>query len=182
MRPPLHPLRTCPNCQQLIDLDSALGRSGWSTWAPSDYGVRCPKCKVILAVCQRPGFAVFWAVLVIVGAIILVGELMGRLSRASVGLITLGLLVFAVFMRRWRVGSLIELSVPPPGTKLREVLPSAREYAFLEGKDGRDKVFQPDPVATESELPAWTCSNCGQPNPGSLGVCWKCNHCRPVAR
>ena len=130
---------------------------------------------------QRPGFAAFWAVLIIVGAIMLIGELTGRLSRASAGFITLGLLGFAVFMRRWRVGSLIELSVPSPGTHLREVLPSAREYAYLEGKDGRDKVFQPDPTATESQLPEWTCSNCGQSNPGSLGSCWKCNHGRPVA-
>jgi hypothetical protein len=96
-----------------------------------------------------------------------------------VGLISLGLLVFAFFVGRWRLRSLIELSLPPPGVQLRELLPSAREYAYLEGKDGRDNVFLPDPTATEGQLPEWTCPNCKQPNPGSFDLCWKCQHGRP---
>lgn len=174
----MHYWRTCPNCRQRIDLDLALGLSGWSKLAPLNCGIRCPNCKVILAARQRPGIAVFWAALGVVLTLMLVGQETGRLSRTGVGLIGLCLLVFALFVRRWRLRSIV-LSVPPPGVKLREVTPSAREYAYIEGKDGRDKVFVPDPTTTEDQLPEWTCANCKQLNPASFDVCWKCNHGRP---
>jgi hypothetical protein len=171
--------RTCPNCHQRIDLDSALGVSGWSKLAPSNCGVRCPNCKKVLAARQRRGFAVFWAVLAVVTAIVMLGRATGRLSVISVALIELGLLVFVWFMRRWRVRSLIELSLPPPGVELREVRPSSKEYAYLEGKDGRDQAFRFDPAAKADQRPEWICGNCKQPNPASFDLCWKCNHGRP---
>ena len=171
--------RTCPNCHQPIDLDFAPGVSGWSKWAPSNCGVRCPSCKKILAARQRGGFAILWAVLAVVTAICLLGETTGRLSRISIALIELGFLLFAWFMRQWRVRSLIELSLPPPGVELREVRPSSKEYAYLEGKDGRDQAFRFDPAMKEDERPDWICGNCKQPNPASFDLCWKCNHGGP---
>lgn len=172
--------RTCPNCHQLFDLDAALGFSGWSKLAPSNCGVRCPNCQIILAVRQRPGLAIFWGVLFVVSAILLTGQVNDWFSRTEVAVMQLGLVVFALLMFRWKVRSLIELRVPPPGVDLREVTPSAREYRYLEGKDGQGDAFQPDPTAREDQLPEWTCPNCAQANPASFDLCWKCNHRRPV--
>ena len=90
--------------------------------------------------------------------------------------------MFALFMQRWRFRSLIELGLPPPGVELREVLPSAKEYAYFEGKDGRDKAFSFDLATTEDPGPEWICSNCKQPNPTSFDLCWKCNHRRAARR
>jgi hypothetical protein len=171
--------RTCPTCQQRIDVDFALSVSGWSKLAPSNCGVRCPNCKKVLAARQRGGFAFFWAVLAVAGSIMLLGQTTGRLSRTSVALIGLALLVFAWFMRRWRVRSLIELSLPPPGVELREVRPSLKEYAYLEGKEERNKAFRFDLVSKEDGRPDWICANCKQLNPASFDLCWKCNHGRP---
>ena len=178
----MHIWRTCPNCRQSIDLNSALGLSAWSKWAPRNCGIRCPNCKVILAARQRPGFAVFWVVLAVVFAVILLGQRAGRLSRTGVGFLEMGLVVLALVARWWKVRSLIQLSLPPRGVELREVMPSKREYAYLEGKDRRDRTFQPDPSAGEDRGPEWTCPNCNQPNPAFFDLCWNCNHGRPVAR
>ena len=173
--------RTCPNCNQDIDIQLALRLSGWSKLAPPRFGIRCPNCKEILAARQRRGFAAFWIVFAVVFAVQMLGIWTGHLARAGILLTTLGLGVFAVFMQRWRLKSLIELSLPPPDVELREVLPSAREYAYLEGKSGRTKPFQFDPSTTEDPGPEWICSNCKQPNPASFDLCWKCNH-RGAAR
>ena len=178
----MHIWRTCPNCRQSIDLNLALGLSAWSKWAPRNCGVRCPNCKIILAARQRRGFAVFWVVLAVVSAVILLGQRTGRLSRTGVGFLELGLVVFALIARWWKVRSLIELSLPPPGVGLREVLPSKREYAYLEDKGRRERTFQADPAASEDHTSEWTCPNCNQPNPSSFNMCWKCNHGRQIAR
>jgi hypothetical protein len=178
LRRAMHSWRTCPNCNQQFDLDLALRLSGWSKLAPSNFGIRCPNCKMILAARQRGGFAAFWAVLAVVFAIEMLAIATGHLTRTSVALIGLGLGVFALLMQRWRLRSLIELGLPPPGVELREVLPSAKEYAYLEGKDGRDKAFRFDPATTADPGPEWVCSNCKQPNPASFDLCWKCNHGR----
>jgi hypothetical protein len=170
--------RTCPNCNQQIDIGSAVGLSGWSKFASPNYGIRCPNCKKILAAGQQGGFAAFWIVFSVVFALEIIGIATGHLTRAGMLLATLGLGVFQVFMQRWRLKSLIELSLPPPGVELREVVPTARTYAYLEGKRGRTKAFQFDPATTEDPGPEWICSNCKQPNPASFEFCWKCNHRR----
>jgi hypothetical protein len=174
----MHYSRTCPNCRQRIDLDLAVRFSGWSKLAPPNFGIRCPNCKVVLAARQRPGLAVFWVVFGIVLTVMLLGQQTGRWTRTSLGLLGLCLFVLALSIRWWRLRS-IELSVPPAGLKLGEVTPSTREYAYLENKDDREKVFMPDPNTTENQPSEWTCLNCNQPNPASFGVCWKCNHGRP---
>jgi hypothetical protein len=173
--------QTCPNCRQRIDLDLALGYSGWSKLAPLDCGIRCPNCKMILAARQRPGLALLWAIMATVLALMFFGQEAGRLSRTAIGVMGFGLMIIALFIRRWRLRS-IELSVPPPGVKLREVTPSAREYAYREGRHRRDKAFEPDPTRTGEELPEWVCPNCKQSNPSGFDVCWKCNHGRPESR
>ncbi len=175
---PLRIWRACPNCQRQFDIGLAVSRSSWSSLAPSSCGVRCPTCKMVLAAHQRRGFAAFWIVFAVVFAMEMLCIVTGHLARAGMLLTTLGLGVFAVFMQRWRLKSLIELSLPPPGVELREVLPSAREYAYLEGKSGRTKAWQFDPATTEEPGPEWICSNCWQPNPASFDLCWKCNHQR----
>lgn len=176
----MHYWRNCPNCRQRIDLELALGLSGWSKIAPAKYGIRCPNCKVVLAARQRPGVAIFWALLVVLLALMFVGQETGGMPRIVVWLFGLCLVIVVVFMRRWRLRS-IELSVPPRGLKLREVTPSEREYAYREGKDGRNRPFvaDPDPGITTAKLPEWTCLNCKQRNPAEFDVCWKCNHGRP---
>jgi hypothetical protein len=170
--------RTCPNCNQQIDIQLALRLSGWSKLASPKFGIRCPNCKKILAARQQGGIAAFWIVFAVVFAMEMLGIVTGHLARAGMFLSTLGLGVFAVFMQRWRLRSLIELSLPPPGVELREMLPSAREYAYLEGKSGPTKAFQFDPATTEEPGPEWICSKCRQPNPASFDLCWKCNHQR----
>ncbi len=178
LRRTMHYWRTCPNCKQQIDLESAIRRSGWSKLAPSNCGIRCPNCKMILAARQRGGYAAVWAVLAVVFAIEFLAIKTGHLTRTGMGLIGLGLLVFILFMQRWRLRSLIQLSLPPSGVDLREVLPSAKTYAYIEGKDGRDKAFRFDSATTEDPGPEWICSNCKHPNPASFELCWKCNHGR----
>jgi hypothetical protein len=168
--------RTCPNCYQPIDLELALRLSSWSKSAPSNCGVRCPKCKIILAARQRGGFGAFWVVLAVAFATIMIGQTTRRLSRTSVLLIELALVVLALFMQRWRLRSLIELSLPPPGVELREVHPSAKDYAYLEGRNGRDQELRFDPAMTEDLRPEWICANCEQSNPASFDFSWKCNH------
>jgi hypothetical protein len=170
--------RTCPNCNQQIDLALALRLSGWSKLVPSNFGIRCPNCRMVLAARQRGGFWIFWAVLAVVFVIEVVGIATGHVTRTSIGLVGLVLGVFALFMGRWRLKSLIELGLPPPGVELREVHPSARDYAYLEDKDGRDKAFQFDTTTKVEPGPEWICSNCKQPNPASFDLCWKCNHGR----
>ncbi len=179
LRRAMHHWRACPNCHQEIDLALALRVSGWSKLAPSNCGVRCPNCKRVLAVRQRAGFAVFWVVPAVVFAILLVGQHSGHLSRNSVACIGAALAIFAFLMGQWRVRSLIEICLPPAGVELREVRPSSREYAYLEGKDGRDQAFQFGPDSNADQRPEWICPNCNQANPGLFDLCWKCNHGRP---
>jgi hypothetical protein len=133
---------------------------------------------MVLAAHQRPGVAILWFVLVVWLALMFIGQQTGRLSRTGFGLMGLCLVVLALFIRRWRLRS-IELTVPPPGVKLREVMPTAREYAYREGKNARDNVFRPDLTVPPDELLEWVCANCRQANPASFDVCWKCNHGRP---
>src|ERR1700679_720321 len=134
---------------------------------------------MILAARQRGGDSAFWAVFAVVSAFVLLGITTGRLSRINVLLIESGLAVFAVCMQRWRLRSLIELSVPPPGVELREVLPSEKEYAYRDGKEGRDRAFRIDPATTDDHRPEWVCGNYNEPNPYSFDLFWKCNHGRP---
>jgi hypothetical protein len=169
--------RTCPDCQQQIDIELALRLSSWSKLAPSNCGVRCPTCKMVLAAHQRRGFAVFWVVFAI--AFVFLGIKTGLLTRVSVMPIVLGMAIFAALMNRWKLRSLIALSVPPPGVELREVHPSAKDYAYLEGKNGRDQELRFDTAMTEDSRPEWICANCEQSNPASFDLCWKCNHRRP---
>ena len=172
--------RTCPNCHQEFDIESALHLSEWSTLAPSNCGVRCPTCKLVLVAHQRRGFAVFWAVFTIVFAFVFVGIKTNQLTRVAVLPIVVGMGIFAVLMKRWKLRSLIELSVPPPGVVLREVHPSAKDYAYLEGKNGRVQVVRIETSVTEDSRPEWICSNCEQSNPASFEACWKCNHRQPI--
>jgi hypothetical protein len=170
--------RTCPNCNQQFDLALALHLSGWSNLAPSHFGVRCPNCKMVLAAHQRGGFWIFWVVLAVVLVIQVVGIATGQVTRTSTGLVGLVLGVFAIIVGRWRLQSLIELGLPPPGVALREVHSSARDYAYLEDKDGRERAFQFDSTTNVESGPEWICSNCKEPNPAAFDLCWKCNHGR----
>jgi hypothetical protein len=170
--------RTCPNCNQQIDIELALRLSGWSRFAPPNCGVRCPKCKKVLAACQRAGMAVYWCVFSIVVALGLLGIATGHLTRPVMLLAAAVLGVFSVLMQRWRLKSLIELDLPPPGVELREVQPSAKEYEYLDGRGARDKVFRFNQASFEVTGPEWNCSNCKRSNPASFDVCWKCNHRR----
>jgi hypothetical protein len=170
--------RICPNCNQQIDIALALRLSGWSKLASPKFGIRCPNCKTILAVRQRRGFAAFWIVFAIVFPMELLGIWTGHVTRAGMLLTALGLGLLGACMQRWRLRSLIELSLPPPGVELREVFPTTREYAYLEGKSGRTKPFQFHTAIPENLGPEWSCSNCKQLNPASFDVCWKCNHRR----
>jgi hypothetical protein len=171
--------RTCPNCHQQFDIESALHLSGWSSLAPSNFGVRCPICKMVLAAHQRKGFGAFWAVFAIVFTFAFVGIMTKHLTRVTVLPIVVGMAIFAVLMSRWKIRSLIELSVPPSGVVLREVHSSAKDYAYLEGKDGRERELRIETPVAEDSRPEWICSNCKQSNPGSFDVCWKCNHRHP---
>jgi hypothetical protein len=171
--------RTCPNCHQQFDIESALHLSEWSTLAPSNCGVRCPTCKLVLAAHQRRGFAVFWAAFAIVFAFVFVGIKTHQLTRITVVPIVVGMGIFAFFMNRWKLRSLIELSVPPRGVVLREVHPSAKDYAYLEGKNGREQELRIEKSVTEDSRPEWICSHCEQSNPASFYVCWKCDHRQP---
>ena len=175
--------RPCPNCHQQFDIESAVYRSGWSTFAPSSCGVRCPICKMVLAAHQRKGFAIFWAVFAIVFTCVFAGILTKQFTRTTARLIVIAfgiaMGIFAVLMKRWRMRSLIELSVPPSGVVLREVHPSAKDYADLEGKGGREREIRIETPVAEDSGPEWICSNCNQPNPASFDVCWKCNHRHP---
>ena len=87
--------------------------------------------------------------------------------------------IFAFLMNQWKLRSLIELTVPPPGVVLREVHPSAKDYAYLEGKNGGEHELRFDTAVPEDSRPEWICSNCDQSNPASFDVCWKCNHRQP---
>jgi hypothetical protein len=91
-------LANLPNCNQQIDLALALRLSGWSKWAPSNFGVRCPNCKMILAARQHGGFAAFWAVLAVVSAIEVLAIVTGHLTRTNMARISLALGLFALFM------------------------------------------------------------------------------------
>ncbi len=172
--------RSCPNCHQQFDIGPALHRSGWSTLASSRFGVRCPICKMVLAAHQRRGFAAFWFVFVVVFTSVFAGIATKHLARVTMLPIAVAMAIFAVLMNRWKLRTLIELSVPPPGVALREVYPSAKEYAYLEGKAERGREFRIEASEAEDSRPEWICSNCKQPNPSSFDVCWKCNHRRPA--
>jgi hypothetical protein len=176
---PFRVWRTCPNCQQPIDIELALRLSSWSKLAPSNCGVRCPTCKMVLVAHQRSGFAAFWVVFVIVFAFIFFAIKTNQLTRISMLPIVLGMGVFALLMNRWKLRSLIELTVPPPGVVLREVHPSAKDYAYLESNRGREQALRLDTALTEDSRPEWICSNCEQSNPASFDLCWKCNHRQP---
>jgi hypothetical protein len=176
---PFRVWRTCPNCQQQIDIELALRLSSWSSLAPSNYGIRCPTCKMVLAAHQRADSAAFWVVFVIVFAFVFLGIKTNHLTRIGVLPIVVGMGIFALLMNRWKLRALIELSVPPPGVVLREVHPSANDYAHLEGKNGREQELRLDTAVTEDSRPEWICSNCEQSNPASFELCWKCNHSQP---
>ena len=180
LRRAMHCWRTCPNCRQQIDLEFAVRHSGWSRLASPIFGIRCPKCKVILSVRQRRGFIIFWAVLASVFAIEMLGIKTGNLTHMDALVIAVGLGVFSWLMQRWKFQSLIELNRPPQGVTLREVTPSAKDYAFLEGKNGRDNAFRVDPAAHKNPGCDWICANCNQANPASFELCWKCNHRKPI--
>lgn len=169
----------CPNCQQQIDIELALRLSSWSKLAPSNCGVRCPNCKMVLAARQRRVLAAAWAVLALGFALVLLGITTGRLTRISVFLTVLGLAIFAVFMQRWKLRSLIKLSLPPLDVELREVHPSAKDYAYLEGRNGHDQELRIEPATTDDSQREWICSNCERSNPASFDLCWKCNHRQP---
>jgi hypothetical protein len=160
--------RTCPNCNQQIDIELALRLSGWSQLAPSKFGLKCPNCKMILAARQRPGMAVYWCVFAVVVALGLVGIATGHLTRPVMLVAAAGLGVYSVLMQRWRLKSLIELDVPPPGVELREIQPSAKEYDYLEGRGVRDKVFRVNQASAAVTGPEWICSNCKRSNPDRL--------------
>lgn len=164
-------VQRCPNCQQPIDVDRAAGMSGWSRVAPVAFGIRCPKCKKILAASQRSDWF-RWVVLFLGFGFVSVGRIGGHLSEPVALLLVavLGLLVL-----RWRHPA-IRLSQPPAGVALREVTPSEREYAYLEGRDDRASEFRPAIPTAETDSADCTCINCRQPNPASFEACWKCNH------
>jgi hypothetical protein len=102
-----------------------------------------------------------------------------QFTRITVVPIVVGMGIFAFFMNRWKLRSLIELSVPPRGMVLREVHPSAKDYAYLEGKNGREQELRIEKSVTEDSRPEWICSHCEQSNPASFYVCWKCDHRQP---
>ena len=134
---------------------------------------------MVLAAHQRKGFAAFWVVFAVVFTFVFIGRKTNQLPRISLLPIVVGMLIFALLMHRWKLRSLIELTVPPPGLVLREVHPSARDYAYLEGKSGREQALRLNTALTEQSGPEWICSNCEQSNPTSFDLCWKCNHRQP---
>lgn len=175
---PLRIWRTCPNCHQQFDIGSALSLSGWSTLAPSNCGLRCPNCKMVLAAHQRRGFAAFWVVFSIVFAFVFVGIKTNELTRIRLPTIVVSMVIFSLLMNRWKLRSLIELTVPPTGVVLSEVHPSAEDYAYLGGKN-REQELRIERSVTEDSRPEWICSHCEQSNPASFDACWKCNHRQP---
>ena len=82
--------RTCPNCNQQIDIQLALRLSGWSKLASPKFGIRCPNRKKILAARQQGGIAAFWIAFAVVFAMEMLGIVTGHLARAGMLLTTLG--------------------------------------------------------------------------------------------
>jgi len=173
--------RICPNCQQPFDLAAAIRMSGWSRTAPVSCGIRCPTCKRVLSAHDVRGLAARslpW-ILVAFCLAALFGIATGHLPRAALLLIGPAFIAAISVHGRWTLRRMVLLEIPPPGVVLREVFPSAREYAYLEGKEDPGLGFQPDDEAMTDPSPDWTCSNCAQANPSALARCWKCNHGRP---
>lgn len=169
-------LHKCPNCHRPIDIDRAAAMSGWSRFAPVTFGVRCPKCKKILAASQRSDWF-RWVVLFLGFGLVFAGQLGGQLQKPVALLVVAALGILVIW---WRPPT-ITLRQPPAGIALREITPSAREYAYLEGRDDRASEFRPDMTTAETGSADWTCANCRQPNPGSFDYCWKCNHPKRLA-
>jgi hypothetical protein len=129
---PFRVWRTCPNCQQQIDIELALRLSSWSNLAPSNYGIRCPTCKMVLAAHQRAGSAAFWVVFAIVFAFIFLGIKTNQLTRIGVLPIVVGMGIFALLMNRWKLRSLIELTVPPPTTPTSKArMGASKSYGLI---------------------------------------------------
>lgn len=164
-------LQNCPNCHQLIDVGRAVGMSGWSRLMPRTLGVRCPKCKKVVAASQRSSWR-FWVLFLLGFGLVLVGQINGHLSKPVAVLFQVILAVVALLRRHPPV----ILRQPPAGVSLLEATPSTREYEYLEGRGARAEEFRPDSQSVESESADWACANCRQPNPASFDVCWKCNH------
>lgn len=164
-------LQNCPNCHQLIDVGLAVSMSGWTRLMRQTYGVRCPKCKKVVAASQRSNWPL-WFVLFLGFGLVLVGQMGGQLSKpiALFFVVILGVVVLL-----WRHPPVM-LSRPPTGVALLEATPSTREYEYLEGRGARTAEFRPDAPTVESESDDWACTNCRQSNPASFDVCWKCNH------
>ena len=86
-------------------------------------------------------------------ALVFFGIKTSQLTRVSMLPIAVGMGIFAFLMNQWKLRSLIELLVPPPGVVLREVHPRAKDYAYLEGKKGGEHQLRFDTAMPEDSRP-----------------------------
>jgi hypothetical protein len=173
----------CPQCLGEVPLKGLwwAARTNHFGFLIGKVGVRCSSCGAKLRVLENRVIAsVIAAYLVLIASAIALGHAQLHDSHRHSGDETLPYVLIAVtalclwqfyFARR-----LARLRFAQPGEAL--VFPLSPQPPNDEKDEDGESVESPygdrDSSAEDDEKPQWKCRACGEDNPGTFEMCWKC--------
>jgi hypothetical protein len=175
----------CPQCNSdiaLRDFWEVAPKQSRGSALSGSLGIVCPTCGVKLKVIQGRVHLSFALVLVVPFALAL---LVGRVIPLDSGTDSSKLMVICLgaiyiggfFLQQRYIPRLLQVRFLKDGEVVEYPLAiwareSAAEAQFF--KEQRE-MESPD-----LGKPVWTCTSCGEENPGNFDICWKCQTVRPA--
>lgn len=164
----------CPLCFSAVPLEqlwsvSPTNRSGLLI---GRIGIICPACDAKLRVVQtRVVLGMLSTYAVLMGGAFLL-QTIDSLKQLYVFYV-LGVVVPVVLIQQRTFPRLARLRVLKTGETVEFPLTKLSQFADLDLDDEEAASSE-----TASDEPAWKCKSCGEENPGSFDICWKCRSTR----
>lgn len=176
----------CPNCESLLPLSDVRREVFRITGLfGKKFGIRCTVCRSVLKVkALRP-----WALIVSMDAFVMLGlAWIGTLRPKPIPDEQLAPALILLF----GIGALVVWRWIPRFAQVRPLEPGEQltieaELSILDDMSDEDKSEIADraewaeSVKDASRVP-WRCESCGEENPATFDICWKCQSARPESK
>ena len=177
----------CPNCGQRVnaaDLRRLFGRRR-GLWDDREWGIACPGCHAVLKVRKWRPYAVglFLYLALVIGGIAVMANYASVVGKDAGKLLMFVLIAggYAAYAR-W-VPLLSQLRLPGPD----EQITADKSFEQMAAEDPQyqqdiQEAQERDRWVEEANNPSrkpWRCASCGEDNPATFDICWKCQQAKP---
>jgi hypothetical protein len=174
----------CPQCDSTIDLKElwhCAPKTNRGSQFAGHVGIVCPVCGVKLRVTQgRVQLSAFVPFLFLIALCFLASRFV-PLNAGTVQAKVTWALIFAIYVASFVIQSrsipkLLALRYVREGEQVGYPLATLAEDLAAERQATSEDDLNQGPPA--DDRPEWTCKKCGEKNPGTFDICWKCQEAR----